>query len=126
VGGVHGGLAPRRDGRGGIVFFFRVQHHGREDFVMDEPVRVWAGFGGGGDVTRLGVITHASIVTYAHDSTADTDGAPPGSIAGPATPPSTAAPSDAPAEHGSPSAFLFPAVTDPTTPSAAPVGPGPA
>ena len=126
MGGVHGGLAPRRDGRGGNVFFFRVQHHGREDFVMDEPVRVWAVFGGGGDVTRLGVITHASIVTYAHDSTADTDGAPPGSIAGPATPPSTAAPSDAPAERGSPSAFLFPAVTDPTTPSAAPVGPGPA
>ena len=45
---------------------------------MDEPVRVWAVFGGGGDVTRLGVSTHASIVTYAQDSTADTDGAPPG------------------------------------------------
>ena len=96
VGGVHGGLATRRDGRGGIVFFFpRSTPHARarKSGLQDEPVRVWAVFGGGGDVARLGVITHASIVTYAHDSTADTDGAPPASTAGPATPPSTATPS---------------------------------
>ena len=58
------------------------------------------------------LITHASIVNYAHDSTADTAGAPPGSTAGPATRPSTAASAG---PRGSPSAFLFPAGTDPTT-----------